>query len=71
MNSLSTASNLLESQGTPLSTAQLKYLERMLLGGMGSLVDFQLDEDRLGEPARTANRRIRSILENVSTYLHT
>jgi hypothetical protein len=56
---LTTMVGLLEAQSSPLSTQQLEYLERELFGGMGSLIDFSLDEAKGGPEAVVANERLK------------
>lgn len=55
---LTTAADLIDAQGHPISTAQRDYLERMLFGGMGSLSDFMLNVSRFGEGAREVNAQL-------------
>jgi hypothetical protein len=52
---LSVIADLLEAQGAPLNDAQLQYLERTLLGGMGSLNDLHFDSGTLGTVAESVN----------------
>jgi len=58
-SSLNTIADLLEAQESTLSAKQYDYLNRVLFGGMGSLNDFWLNKDTLGEEAQDANNRIR------------
>jgi len=60
-NTIRVAADLLEAQGDSLSIKQLKYIEAMICGGMGSLADYQIDEDRWGENAKNANEKIHKI----------
>lgn len=52
---LSALADILEVQMTPLTAEQKNYLDRLLFGGMGSLNDLVLDEQRLGRQAAQAN----------------
>ena len=56
---LITTADLLEAQDSTLTANQYGYLERVLFGGMGSLNDFWLNRDTLGEEAQDANNRIK------------
>jgi hypothetical protein len=49
---------LLEAQESPLAEKQIKYLERLLFGGMGSLNDLSFDPKSRGDIARTVNDRL-------------
>jgi hypothetical protein len=57
-STLATIAALIERQSSPLSVDQLRYLRSELFGGMGSFLDFQLDEERFGTEALTANKRL-------------
>lgn len=56
---------LVEAQDAPLSGGQRAYLDRLLFGGMGSLNDFSLDEERLGEDARLVNSRMNDLRQSL------
>ena len=58
-STLRTIADLIEAQECPLSTNQLSYLKRTLFGGMGSLLDFHLDERSHGETAEHTNNHIK------------
>lgn len=53
---LTALAGMLDAQTTPITAEQRKYLDRLLFGGMGSLNDLALDEQRLGAQAVAANR---------------
>ena len=58
-STLCTIADLLEAQESTLSAKQYDYLKRVLFGGMGSLNDFWLNKEVLGEEAESANNRIK------------
>jgi hypothetical protein len=55
---LTALAGILDAQTTPLTVEQKNYLDRLLFGGMGSLSDLALDEQRLGPQAASANREL-------------
>jgi hypothetical protein len=55
---LSTLGEMLRLQPTAPSQGQRAYVERLLFGGMGSLVDFRLDESAASTEALRANERL-------------
>ena len=55
---LGTIADLAEAQETPLSEKQIKYLEGLLFGGMGSLNDLRFDPKSSGDIAETVNHRL-------------
>ena len=55
---LGTIADLLEAQQSPLSEKQIRYLERRLFGGMGSLNDLFFDTSSAGDNARSINDRL-------------
>ncbi|MEK7747506.1 MAG: hypothetical protein AAB300_00295 [Nitrospirota bacterium] len=60
---------MLNVQDGPLTTAQKKYLEKLLCGGMGSFNDFFLDEDQWGEAGSAANAALNSARSNIYSAL--
>ncbi len=55
---LNTIAAMLEGQGAPITPEQLSYLSRELFGGMGSFVDFAIDESLFGEEGKAANQHL-------------
>jgi hypothetical protein len=58
---LTTIAEMLEGQDAPLSQRQRLYLDRLLFGGMGSLNDLVLDEQRIGPEAQQVNQELRRL----------
>src|SRR2546423_874145 len=56
-STLNTVAALLNAQECPLSDGQMSYLEKLLFGGMGSLNDLYLNENRI-EAANGVNHRL-------------
>ena len=48
---------LIEAQDAPLSTAQVRYLEREFYGGMGSLNDLGFDNRQSADMADKVGRK--------------
>lgn len=57
-SALAAIADLIERQPCPLSVEQLSYLRAELFGGMGSLLDFEIDEERFGDAGLTANKQL-------------
>lgn len=55
---LTAVAGMLEAQTSALSAKQKTYLDKLLFGGMGSLNDLALDEQRLGPQAVSANQEL-------------
>jgi hypothetical protein len=55
---LTALAGMLDAQAAPLTVEQRAYLDRLLFGGMGSLNDLWLDEQRLGSQATSANSEL-------------
>jgi hypothetical protein len=53
---LCTMADLVEAQEAPLSVEQIKYIEKILFGGMGSLNDLYFDSKELGAIAEMVNK---------------
>ncbi len=66
---LETISVMIAYQDAPLSDKQLDYVRHKILGGMGSLNDFRLDDRKFGEEARTANRVLDQLSNDVYNVL--
>lgn len=68
-STLNTVAGLIESQEGLLADRQKQYLRHILFGGMGSLSDLHLNEDRWGQAARDANRSLQDKLCDMETLL--
>lgn len=64
-SSIMTISYLLEYQESSLTEKQLKYLDRQLFGGLGSLQDLTFSKKELGIEADDINVRLRKAIEEL------
>ena len=66
---LTTAAEILRLQDAPPSQRQLEYLRKILLGGMGSLVDFRVPSDLGGDSAVATNARLDQLTNAMHAWL--
>lgn len=68
-NILQTLADMIEYQNCDLSDEQRRYIKKQLLGGMGSLHDYWLDDRQFGEEALTANKTLEKEFNTLHEFL--